>query len=69
MSMSKDLKQILADAETRGWRPVPNCKNHAKYQLGTSGPIVVVGNTLSDRRALLNVKARFKRAERTGKVK
>ena len=66
--LKSDLKRIVDEAVARGWVKVPG-KKHDKYRFGETGPIVTVGNTLSDRRALLNVEARFRRVERTGSAK
>lgn len=66
--MNKELKQIVEAAKERGWVELPHNK-HLKFRLRGEGETVFIAKTPSDRRALLNIEARFRRVERTGGAK
>lgn len=66
--MKKELNQIVDAAKARGWVQLPH-KKHLKLQFQGKGQPVFIASTPSDRRALLNIEALFRRVERTGRAK
>lgn len=61
MSLKKDLKAILAEAEKQGWRVELQKGGHYKLYSPDGQGIVTVGSTPSDRRSLLNTIAYMRR--------
>ena len=62
--MRHDLKQLLRAAEARGWS-VELTRRGAHVRLThPSGGLVVAASTPSDHRALANLKAMLRRAEK-----
>ena len=61
--MKHDLKQVLRQAEAQGWRVQPTRGGHWKLT-HPGGGIVVTSSSPSDHRALANVRAQLRRAER-----
>lgn len=62
--MNKEIKQIVQDAESRGWTREPSRNGHIKLRHPTTGRMVVMASTPSDVRALKNIRAELKRKER-----
>ena len=62
--MSRDVKRTILEAESRGWTVVSRRGRHYKLRLGARGPIVVLSKTPSDGRAIKNMQADLRRAER-----
>ena len=60
MSLRKDLKEILREAEGQGWRVEEGSKNHKLYSPDGEG-LVIVAKTPSDPRGLKNAVARMRR--------
>jgi predicted RNA binding protein YcfA (HicA-like mRNA interferase family) len=61
--MKHDLRQLLRQAQAHGWRVQPTRGGHWKLT-HPSGDAVVTSSSPSDRRALANLKAQLRRAER-----
>jgi predicted RNA binding protein YcfA (HicA-like mRNA interferase family) len=61
--MKHDLKQLLRQAEARGWSLQPTNGGHWKLT-HRSGTVVVTGSSPGDRRALANLRAMLRRVER-----
>jgi predicted RNA binding protein YcfA (HicA-like mRNA interferase family) len=61
--MKHDLKQQLRQAEAHGWRVQPTRGGHWKLT-HPDGGTVVTSSSPSDHRALANLKAQLRRAER-----
>jgi hypothetical protein len=61
--MKHDLKHLLRQAEAAGWRVQPTRGGHWRL-LYPGGGIVVMSSTPSDRRAIANLRAQLRRAER-----
>jgi predicted RNA binding protein YcfA (HicA-like mRNA interferase family) len=61
--MKHDLKQQLRQAEAHGWRVQPTRGGHWRL-LHPDGGIIVMSSTPSDCRALRNMRAQMRRAER-----
>jgi len=59
---SKDLKQICADAERKGWTVKPTNGGHLKW-VHTSGAVMFSAQTPSDHRAIKNIESRIRRVE------
>lgn len=63
MASRKDSLQLIRWAEDRGWQAMLTKSGHVK--LTREGhDSVIIASTPSDRRAMLNEKARVKRSER-----
>jgi predicted RNA binding protein YcfA (HicA-like mRNA interferase family) len=62
--MRHDLRQLLRAAEARGWRVELTRRGGHVRLTHPDGTIVVTGSTPSDHRALANLKAQMRRAER-----
>jgi predicted RNA binding protein YcfA (HicA-like mRNA interferase family) len=60
--MRHDLAKLLRQASACGWQ-VMRTRRHWRL-LHPNGGIVVLSSTPSDRRALLNVRAQLRRAEK-----
>jgi hypothetical protein len=61
--MKHDLKQQLRQAEAHGWQ-VTHTRNGHWRLLYPGGGVVVTSSTPSDHRALANLRAQMRRAER-----
>jgi predicted RNA binding protein YcfA (HicA-like mRNA interferase family) len=61
--MKHDLKQLLRQASACGWQVTRTRGGHWRL-LRPNGGIVVLSSTPSDHRALRNVRAQMRRAER-----
>ncbi len=60
--MVSELKQLIDEAEERGWCVEKTRNNHFRFQLGRQ--IVFTSSTPSDNRAISNIKADLRRRER-----
>ena len=61
--MKHDLKQQLRQAEAHGWQVTRTRNGHWRL-LHPGGGIVVMSSSPSDHRALRNMRAQMRRAER-----
>jgi predicted RNA binding protein YcfA (HicA-like mRNA interferase family) len=61
--MRHDLERLLRQASACGWQVARTRGGHWRL-LHPSGGIVVMSSTPGDRRALLNMRAQLRRAER-----
>jgi hypothetical protein len=61
MSLKKDLKTLLAEAEKQGWTVKLAKSGHYKLYAPDGENIVTVGSTPSDRRTLRNTVALMRR--------
>ena len=61
--MKHDLERLLRQASASGWRVARTRGGHWRL-LYPNGGIVVLSSTPSDHRALRNVRAQMRRAER-----
>jgi hypothetical protein len=59
--VSRDLLPMIRCAHERGWTVEMTSGGHLKW-LGPDGQLVRSGKTLSDYRAVRNIRARLKRA-------
>jgi predicted RNA binding protein YcfA (HicA-like mRNA interferase family) len=61
--MRHELKQLLRAAKAAGWQVRPTGSGHLQLR-HPAGGIVVTSSSPSDRRALANLKAQLRRAEK-----
>lgn len=62
--MNREIKQIVRDAEDRGWTRELGRNGHIKLRHPVTNKLVVMSSTPSDVRALKNIRAELKRHER-----
>jgi hypothetical protein len=62
-NMKRDLRDLAEQASQRGWAVAPTRNGHYRWT-HQSGAIVHSGSTLSDHRAIKNIAAMLRRAER-----
>ena len=58
----KDVRAVLEEAISRGWKEIRS-KNHIVLVWPETNRKITVGKTLSDVRAIKNIKARLRRIE------
>ena len=60
--MTKELKTLIAEYEAKGWQVTETNHNHLRWS-GPNGEMTFSGTTLSDWRAMKNIKSRLRREE------
>jgi hypothetical protein len=62
MAVSRELNDLFKKLIRQNWRIVQTPNGHFKCYPPDGGPFVVTGGTLSDHRAVKNIRARFRKA-------
>jgi hypothetical protein len=60
--MSQEVDKMLSRAITMGWRVKRTGGNHIKAMSPDGNSVVVISGTPSDHRAIMNIRAAFRRA-------
>lgn len=59
--MTREVRELAAAAERRGWRVIRLRSGHVQFCPPT-GPLIVASGTASDHRAIRNLRAHLRRA-------